>query len=125
MIPPIVAQILGLAAVCLFLLSYQMKSRGGIIAIVNKSLLDLLPILGVLLHTGAFWLKRERAIRTVALIGSPFWLAYNLARCAYGSALGDFFDDGHDPDRPLQIPKGRREDKCLKSKRRSPPWAVR
>ena len=32
MIPPIVAQIIGLAAVCLFLLSYQMKSRGGIIA---------------------------------------------------------------------------------------------
>ena len=160
MIPSIVAQILGLAAVCLFLLSYQMKSRGGIIAmnlssrilyivqylllgavsgavldilgsvasvvaskrdtpfikkhirpvfvfvnaiivfagvsiaIVNQSLLDLLPIFGVLLHTGAFWLKRERAIRTVSLIGSPFWLAYNLASRAYGSALGDFLTMG-------------------------------
>ena len=32
MLPPIVAQIIGLAAVVLFLLSYQMKKRGGIIA---------------------------------------------------------------------------------------------
>ncbi len=160
MIPPILPQIIGLLAVVLFLLSYQMKTRGGIIAmnlssrilyivqylllgaisgavldilgsaasviagkrdkpfikrhlklvfiltnaliacvgltvaIVNRSLLDLLPIFGVLLHTGAFWLTRERVIRIVSLIGSPFWLTYNLASRAYGSALGDLLTMG-------------------------------
>ncbi len=160
MLPPIVAQIIGLAAVCLFLLSYQMKSRGGIIAmnltsrilyvvqylllgaisgavldilgsvaslvagkrnapfmkkhirlvfvlmngaivcagvgiaIANRSALDLLPVFGVLLHTGAFWLTRERVIRIVSLIGSPFWLTYNFASRAYGSALGDLLTMG-------------------------------
>jgi hypothetical protein len=160
MLPLIVPQIIGLAAVCLFLLSYQMKSRGGIIAmnltsrilyvvqylllgaisgavldilgsvaslvagkrnapfmkkhirlvfvlmntaivgagigiaIANRSALDLLPIFGVLLHTGAFWLTRERVIRIVSLIGSPFWLTYNFASRAYGSALGDLLTMG-------------------------------
>ena len=160
MLPPIVPQIVGLAAVALFLLSYQMKTRGGIIAmnltsrilyvaqylllgaisgavldvlgslasvvaqnrdkgwiqkhlrlvfilvnlaivgtgvtiaIINKSPLDLLPIAGVALHTGAFWLTKEKAIRIVSLVGSPFWLAYNLASRAYGSAIGDFLTMG-------------------------------
>lgn len=160
MLPPIVAQIIGLVAVVLFLLSYQMKTRGGIIAmnltsrilyilqylllgaisgavldvlgslasvvaqnrekafikkhlrltfilvnlaiigagvavaIINKSWLDLLPIAGVALHTGAFWLTRERMIRIVSFVGSPFWLAYNLASRAYGSAIGDLLTMG-------------------------------
>ena len=160
MIPPIIPQIVGLVAVALYLLSYQMKHRGGIIAvnlssrilyivqyillgaisgavldilgsvasviagkrdipfikkhlplvfilvnimiigagvsiaIVNQSFLDLLPIVGVVLHTGAFWLTRERIIRIVSLIGCPFWLTYNFASRAYGSALGDFLTMG-------------------------------
>ncbi len=160
MVPPIVAQAVGLVAVCLFLLSYQMKTRRGIIAmnlssrilyivqylllgaisgavldilgsvasvvaekrdtpfikkhirlvfvlvnisiigtgvaiaIANRSWLDLLPIFGVLLHTGAFWLSRERVIRIVSLIGSPFWLTYNFASRAYGSAIGDLLTMG-------------------------------
>ena len=157
MFPPIPAQIIGLTAVVLFLLSYQMKTRGGIIAmnltsrilyivqylllgaisgavldvlgslasvvaqnrektfikkhlraviisidaimviagviicIINQSLLDLLPIAGVLLHTSAFWLTDERKIRLVSLTGSPFWFVYNFASRAYGSAAGDLF----------------------------------
>ena len=67
---------------------------GAAIAILNRSALDLLPIFGVLLHTGAFWLTRERIIRIVSLVGSPFWLAYNLASRAYGSALGDLLTMG-------------------------------
>jgi hypothetical protein len=50
---------------------------------------SLLPILGVLLHTGAFWIENERIIRRVSLLGSPFWLIYNLYCHAYGSAIGD------------------------------------
>lgn len=62
---------------------------GVTICILNKSWLDLLPIAGVLLHTGAFWITDEKIIRRVSLLGSPFWLVYNFASHAYGSAVGD------------------------------------
>ena len=175
MLPPIIPQIVGLVAVALFLLSYQMKTRGGIIAMnltsrilyvvqylllgaisgavldvlgslasvvaqnrekpfikkhlrltfilvnltmigagiaiasINKSLLDLLPIAGVALHTGAFWLTREKTIRIVSLVGSPFWLAYNLASRAYGSAVGDFLTMG---SIVIALIKYRKSNKC-------------
>ena len=64
-------------------------SAGLAIAFVNRSVLDLLPIIGVFLHTGAFWLTDERIIRRVSLAGSPFWLVYNFLSHAYGSAVGD------------------------------------
>jgi hypothetical protein len=146
------AQIVGLLAVLLFLLSYQQKERKNIITmnaisrvhyiiqyimlgafegavldvmgalasvlaqkkeasfikkhlktvviIVNVAIVavglclyenvySLLPIFGVLLHTGAFWISDERTIRRLSLIGSPFWLAYNLVSRAYGSSIGD------------------------------------
>ena len=51
--------------------------------------LSLLPIAGVLLHTGAFWLDDERHIRRLSLLGSPFWFVYNFGSRAYGSAIGD------------------------------------
>lgn len=155
--PPIIPQIIGIIAVILFVLSYQLKKRRGIIlcnvfsrclyilqyvllgafsgaildvigviasviaekkdkpfikkhlraviisidaimvvagviiCIINQSLLDLLPIAGVLLHTSAFWLTDERKIRLVSLTGSPFWFVYNFASRAYGSAAGDLF----------------------------------
>lgn len=57
--------------------------------LLYKSPVDLLPLFGVLLHTGAFWLNREKHIRIISFLGSPFWLAYNLISAAYGSALGD------------------------------------
>ena len=62
---------------------------GVTICLLNKNPLDLLPIAGVLLHTGAFWIRSERIIRRVSLLGSPFWLVYNFASRAYGSAIGD------------------------------------
>ena len=62
---------------------------GGMIAIVNKSLLDVFPIIGVLLHTNAFWISDEKIIRRISLLGSPFWFVYNLLSRAYGSAIGD------------------------------------
>ena len=54
-----------------------------------RSPVSLLPMFGVLLHTGAFWLSNEKHIRLVSLLGSPFWLAYNLISSAFGSAAGD------------------------------------
>ena len=158
--PPIIPQIIGLAAVATFLLSYQQKNRHSIIllnvtsralyilqyillgaysgavldvigaassvlagkkhtafikkhtravilginavilaagigiSILNRSPLDLLPMVGVLLHTGAFWISNERIIRRVSLAGSPFWFVYNFASRAYGSAIGDLLTMG-------------------------------
>lgn len=54
-----------------------------------KNVYSLLPIVGVLLHTGAFWLDDEKRIRQVSFLGSPFWLIYNLVSGAYGSCIGD------------------------------------
>ena len=54
-----------------------------------KNIFSLLPIIGVLLHTGAFWIEDEKRIRQVSLLGSPFWLVYNFVSQAYGSCIGD------------------------------------
>lgn len=148
----LIAQIVGLAAVATFLLSYQQKKRKNIIAlnaisrvlyiiqyimlgafegaaldvagtvsslaahnrdkgfikkylkamfvmvniiivaigvVLYKDIFSIFPIIGVMLHTSAFWLTNEKTIRKVSFLGSPFWLVYNLANCAYGSAIGD------------------------------------
>ncbi len=60
---------------------------GGLL--LYENIFSLLPIFGVLFHTGAFWLDKEKTVRRLSLIGSPFWLVYNLASGAYGSAIGD------------------------------------
>ncbi len=54
-----------------------------------ENIFSLFPIVGVILHTSAFWITEEKIIRIVSFIGSPFWLVYNLASLAYGSAIGD------------------------------------
>lgn len=61
----------------------------GVGLLLYENIFSLLPIVGVLLHTGAFWLRDERTIRRISLLGSPFWLAYNLVSRAYGSCVGD------------------------------------
>lgn len=57
--------------------------------LLYRNVFSLLPMFGVLLHTGAFWLNKEKNIRIVSFLGSPFWLVYNLVTSAYGSAIGD------------------------------------
>ncbi len=54
-----------------------------------KDIFSLFPIIGVLLHTGAFWIDDEKRIRQISLIGSPFWFVYNFVSKAYGSSIGD------------------------------------
>ena len=56
---------------------------------VYQSPVSLLPIVGVIFETLAFWLKKERAIRIVSLFAAPFWLVYNALALAYGSAIGN------------------------------------
>lgn len=151
-VDPIIAQVIGIVAVIIYVLSYQQKTRRGIILfnlvartlfcvqyfllgafsgavleiagavssavaerknvgiiakckvlfftltslfvvfgglIVYENFFSLLPIFGVLLHTGALWLDEEKKIRIVSLFGSPFWFIYNINSRAYGSAVGD------------------------------------
>jgi hypothetical protein len=54
-----------------------------------QNVYSLLPIIGVVLHTSAFWIDDEKIIRRVSLLGSPFWLVYNFVSGAYGSCIGD------------------------------------
>ena len=54
-----------------------------------KNLTSLLPVIGVLLHTSAFWFSDEKLIRWVSILGCPFWLSYDLISGAYGSAIGN------------------------------------
>ena len=67
---------------------------GGTIALLNRSWIDLFSIIGVLLHTSAFWISDEKIIRRVSLLGSPFWFVYNFLSRAYGSAVGDLLTMG-------------------------------
>ncbi len=57
--------------------------------VMYENVYSLLPMFGVLFHTGAFWFTKEKHIRLASFLGSPFWLAYNLLSGAYGSAMGD------------------------------------
>lgn len=57
--------------------------------LLYKNVFSLLPIIGVLLHTSAFWLDDEKRIRRVSFLGCPFWLVYNFVSGAYGSCIGD------------------------------------
>lgn len=61
----------------------------GIGMLTYKNIFSLLPILGVVFETLALWLKQERNIRIVSLLGAPFWLTYNVLNQAYGSAIGN------------------------------------
>ncbi len=57
--------------------------------LLYENIFSLFPIAGVILLTSAFWISDEKKIRLVSFIGCPFWLVYNLASQAYGSAAGD------------------------------------
>ncbi len=57
--------------------------------LLYKNIFSLLPMFGVLFHTGAFWLTNEKHIRRISFLGSPFWLVYNLISGAFGSSIGD------------------------------------
>ena len=58
-------------------------------AVLWADVFSLFALIGVLFHTGAFWLTNEKVIRRLSLIGSPFWLVFNFTQKAYPSAVGD------------------------------------
>ena len=95
-------------------------AAGVTIAVINRSLLDILPLIGVLLHTGAFWLSDERIIRRVSLAGSPFWLVYNTASRAYGSALGDILTMVSIVIAMIKFRKKPSEENCIPKESKTP-----
>lgn len=57
----------------------------GIITWQNA--LSVLPILGMVCTTVAFWIKTPRYVRMCALPSSPLWLVYNFASRAWGGVF--------------------------------------
>ena len=53
-----------------------------------KNLFSLCSVAGAILQASAFWLTKEKTIRIVSFLGAPFWLVYNIANGAFGSAVG-------------------------------------
>lgn len=64
-------------------------TAGVITMIFTQDYMGVFSIIGVMLHTIAFWIDDEKKIRLVSLAGSPFWLVYNFMSKAYGSVVGD------------------------------------
>ena len=57
--------------------------------VLYENIFSLFPMIGILLQAGALWLKDEKYIRIVSMIGCPFWFTYNFISAAYGSCIGD------------------------------------
>ena len=49
--------------------------------------LSILPILGMLCTTVAFWIKTPKYVRLCAFPSSPMWLIYNFANQAWGGVF--------------------------------------
>ena len=54
-----------------------------------KNIFSICPVIGVILHTSAFWITDETIIRRVSFLGSPFWLIYNIAKVVADSDSED------------------------------------
>ncbi len=52
-----------------------------------QSALSVLPILGMVCTTVAFWIKTPKYVRLCALPSSPLWLVYNFVSSAWGGVL--------------------------------------
>ena len=72
----------------MLLLLWLIVVAGVTSAALQRDPIELLPIAGALLQTGALWFDDEQTIRKLALAGAPFWLGYNYISQAYGAALG-------------------------------------
>ena len=52
-----------------------------------QNVLSVLPILGMVCTTVAFWIKTPKYVRLCALPSSPLWLVYNFVSSAWGGVL--------------------------------------
>ncbi len=49
--------------------------------------ISILPILGMICTTVAFWVKTPKYVRLIALPSSPLWLVYNLVNKSYAGVV--------------------------------------
>ncbi len=56
--------------------------------LLYENIYSLFALLGIFFEITALFLIIEKNIRILSLISAPFWLVYNFANSAYGSALG-------------------------------------
>ncbi|MBQ2734642.1 MAG: YgjV family protein [Clostridia bacterium] len=73
----------------LIVLNISMVVGGVVLYLWFGDIYSPLPVIGVMLQTGAFWLDDEKKIRRMSLAGCPFWVSYNFISRAYGSVVGD------------------------------------
>jgi len=52
---------------------------------------SLLPMIGTLIYTFAFWMKNERWIRLLSLVGIPFWMIYNVMVNSFAGIIAQVF----------------------------------
>ena len=76
------------AKLCLIVIDLIIAAIGVTLTALGDKY-GVISLIGVLLHTSAFWIDDEKTIRRVSLIGSPFWFAYNFLSAAYSSCIGD------------------------------------
>lgn len=58
----------------------------------NGSIISILPVLGILCTTVAFWIKTPKYVRMVAFPSSPLWLIYNIDCMAWGGAITEIIN---------------------------------
>ena len=60
----------------------------GIVA--YKNIFTFCAVFGAMLQTSALWITDEKKIRIMSMIGSLFWIVFNITVAAYGLAFGTF-----------------------------------
>lgn len=56
--------------------------------LVYENIFSLFAMIGIFFEIMALFFTKEKNIRILSLISAPFWLVYNFANAAYGSAVG-------------------------------------
>ena len=54
-------------------------------------IVEMLPVIGMIIGTISFSMKNAKGVRLLSLIGSPFWLAYNIFSGAIGAIACEIF----------------------------------
>ena len=56
--------------------------------LMYRNIYTWFSVIGASMQISALWITKEKTIRLLSLAGAPFWLVYNFASGAYGSAIG-------------------------------------
>ncbi len=70
-----------------WLIAFCVVSIGTGFLTWDGSVISMLPVLGMLFTTVAFWIKNPKYVRMTAFPSSPLWLVYNIRCEAFGGAI--------------------------------------